>query len=80
MKITHVKPLPDRMMLLTFSSGETRLFDAAVLDGPVFSDLQNEDVFFSPVLDHGVVTWNDGEIDCDPEYMYEHSYEYSVAG
>ena len=28
-------------------------------------------------LDHGVVTWKDGEIDCSPEYMYDHSYEYA---
>ena len=25
-------------------------------------------------------TWLDGDIDCAPEFMYKHSYEYSKAG
>ena len=25
---------------------------------------------------HGALTWMDEEIDCAPEYMYEHSYAY----
>ena len=76
LKITRVKPLDDMIMLLDFSSGETRVFDATVLDGPVFRPLSNPEVFSNPVIDHGVVTWQDGEIDCAPEFMYEHSYEY----
>ena len=76
-KVVKVKPLPDHMMLLMFNNGEERLFDATTLNGPVFSALQNEDVFMTPVLDHGVVTWKDGAIDCAPEYMYKHSFEYA---
>ena len=76
-KIVEAKPLPDQMMLLTFNNGEERLFDATILSGPVFKKLQDERVFTSPVLDHGVVTWDEGEIDCAPEYMYEHSFEYA---
>ena len=79
-KVTRVKTLPDRMMLITFNNGETRLFDATQLNGPVFKALENEDVFMSPVLDHGVVTWLEGEIDCAPEYMYRNSYEYEETG
>ena len=58
-------------------NGEERLFDATILSGPVYAELQKEEVFMAPVLDHGVVTWKDGEIDCSPEYMYDHSYEYA---
>jgi hypothetical protein len=76
-KIVRVKPLPDEMMILTFNNGEDRLFDATILDGPIYADLKNEKVFMSPVLDHGVVTWKDGEIDCAPEYMYKNSFEYA---
>lgn len=25
---------------------------------------------------HGVITWMNDEIDCAPEYIYEHSFEY----
>ena len=76
-KIIRAKPLPDHMMLLIFNNGEERLFDATILNGPVFADIQNDDVFMNPILDHGVVTWKNGEIDCAPEYMYKNSFEYA---
>ena len=75
-KITDIKVLRDMMMLLTFSNGETRLFDATVLDGAAFEPLKDEAVFEGATLEYGVVTWKNGDIDCAPEYMYEHSYEY----
>ena len=77
-KVEQVKVLPDMMLLIQFNNGELRLFDATVLDGPVFEPLRDIQVFSSPVIDHGVITWKDGEIDCAPEYMYSHSYEYSM--
>ncbi len=76
LKISSLKILPDRIMLLTFLGGEVRLFDASILDGEVFEPLKDDAVFENAVLDHGVVTWMDGAIDCAPEYMYENSYEY----
>ena len=76
-KIISAEPLRDHMMLLTFASGEERLFDAEILKGEVFESLKNEDIFMNPVIDHGVVTWDNGEIDCAPEFMYENSYKYS---
>ncbi len=78
-RIEGVKVLADKIMLITFSSGETRLFDASVLEGEVYKKLDDEEVFRNAAIDHGVVTWSEGEIDCAPEFMYEHSYEYSVA-
>ncbi len=76
MKIVSVKPLNDMIILLTFSNGETRLFDAAILTGEVFEPLKNKNIFKNPIIDHGVVTWLDGQIDCSPEFMYENSYVY----
>ena len=64
------------MMILTFSSGERRLFDAAILNGPVFEPLKNPEIFQDVSVEYGVVTWMNGEIDCAPEYMYQHSYRY----
>ena len=78
-KVDRVKVLPDMIMLIHFNNGELRLFDATILDGQIFQSLRDEQVFSKPVIDHGVVTWLDGEIDCAPEYMYNHSYEYSSA-
>lgn len=78
LSILKVKVLPDYMMLITFSTGETRLFDATILKGEVFKPLKDENIFQNVTIEHGVVTWADGEIDCSPEFMYKNSYEYST--
>ena len=44
-QILSAKPLDDMMMLLTFSNGEQRLFDATILKGPAFTPLSDEKVF-----------------------------------
>ena len=77
-KVTKVKPLSDRMMLISFNNGETRLFDSTILNGPAFLALEDSSIFMSPVIDHGIVTWKNGEIDCAPEFMYNNSYEYET--
>ena len=76
-KVRQVKVLPDKMLLIRFNNGETRLFDATMLEGPAYEPLRDENVFSEPEIDHGVVTWLQGAIDCAPEYMYHHSFEYS---
>ena len=78
-RVEKVKALPDQMLLVTFNNHEERLFDASVLKGPAIELLLKQDIFSRPEIDHGVVTWNNGLIDCAPEYMYEHSYEYVEA-
>ena len=77
-RVLSVKPLPDKILLLTFNNHEQRVFDASVLDGPAFEPLMRTEIFENPKIDHGVVTWADGQIDCAPEYMYKHSYEYAI--
>ena len=74
-QVVSAKPLDD-MMILTFSTGEQRLFDAAILTGKAFSPLSDENIFKNCKVVDGVVTWLDEEIDCAPEYMYTNSYEY----
>lgn len=78
-RISEVKPLKDKMMLLKFVSGEEKLFDATILNGEAFEPLNDEKVFENAKIEHGVVTWLNGELDCSPEFMYNNSYEYSVA-
>ena len=79
-RIDSVKPLDDMIMLITFDSGEERLFDASILTGPAYAPLYEKSVFMSPEIDHGVVTWANGTIDCAPEFMFKNSYEYSHEG
>lgn len=76
-KITEVKPLKGMMLLVTFSTGEKRLFDVTRLTGGAFEPLKNENVFMHPTLFHGVISWNNGEIDIAPETVYKESYEYN---
>ena len=78
-RIENIKPLRDKMMLVTFNNGETRLFDANCLKGEVFEPLSDETVLRACTLDHGVPTWLNGEIDCAPEFIYENSCEHDTA-
>ncbi len=76
-RVSAVKALDDRMMLVTFVSGERRLYDATqLLQYPAFQPLKDEAVFRTASVDHGVVTWLDGEIDIAPETMYVTSFPY----
>ena len=61
----------DLRMLVTFATGETRLFDASpLLKMPAFAPLADPGVFRNYAIDHGVVCWSDGEIDLAPEKTY----------
>lgn len=75
-KVTDVKPLRGGMLLVSFSTGEKRLFDTTMLQGSAFAPLADEKIFNNPVLFHGVITWNNGEIDIAPETVYRDSYAY----
>lgn len=78
MQIVAVKPLSDMMMILTFASGEKRLYDASgLLAYPAFAPLSNQETFQNASIDHGVVTWSNGDIDIAPETMYQNSYPYN---
>jgi hypothetical protein len=75
-KITAAKALRGGMLLVTFSSGEQKLFDTTLLTGSAFELLKNEDIFQKFSIFHGVITWMNGEIDIAPEMVYEMSYPY----
>lgn len=75
-KVVDAKVTDYLMMLLTFSTGEKRVFDASILSGSAFEPLKDDSVFRDFRIVHGVITWMDEDIDCAPEYMYEHSYAY----
>ena len=76
-KVSEAKLLRGAMMLVTFSTGEKRLFDATKLEGGAFAPLSDESVLGDFSIFHGVMTWMNGEIDLAPETMYLESYPYS---
>ncbi|MEE3453777.1 DUF2442 domain-containing protein [Dialister sp.] len=78
LKVKAVKALRGGILLVTFSTGEERLLDTTELKGSAFKALENEDVVSHPALFHGVITWNNGEIDIAPEAAYEKSYPYTA--
>ena len=55
-RLIEAKPLKGRMLLVTFSTGEKRLFDTTKLEGSAFSPLLDDKIFNNPVLFHGVIT------------------------
>ena len=63
--------------MVTFSTGEQRLFDTTVLTGSAFEPLKEEKILANYTIFHGVVTWMNGETDIAPETMYAESYPYT---
>ena len=80
LKVLEVRCVQGGILILTFSTGEQRLFDTTILTEEVFEPLKDEAVVSHPYLEHGVVTWLNGSIDCSPEFMYENSFEYNTKG
>ena len=79
-KVKDYKILDDMMMLITFDTGEKRVFDATLLlEYPAFKPLANYEIFQSAKIDYGVLTWLDGSIDIAPEALYEKCFAYHEA-
>ena len=78
-EVSSIKILDDGMLLVEFSTGETRLFDVtSLLDkGSAFAPLSKEENRRTAKVTHGFVSWLDGEIDIAPETLYSESYKYS---
>ena len=58
-QVINAKPLDDMIMILTFSTGEQRLFDATVLEGPAFAPFSDEKICKNCKIVYGTVTWMD---------------------
>ena len=74
--------LGGRLLRVEFNDGSVKEVDLEpLLSLPAFSPLSDPAVFRAFSLDHGVVTWLDGEIDIAPEWLYDHgtSLTYSSA-
>lgn len=47
-KVKEAKPLRGGMLLVTFTTGEKRLYDTTKLQGSAFEPLKNDEVLDSP--------------------------------
>ena len=78
MVVTNVQPQKDYTLILTFASGEKKLFDARpLLAKAIYKPLNNLSFFLTAKADCGSVAWSD-EIDIAPEYLYECSLPLQV--
>lgn len=78
LKISSVRNLGNYQLVVTFNNGEINLFDGRQLlnEGEVFTPLADESVFNAYTLDYETLTWQNGEIDIAPEYVYANSSAY----
>ena len=80
LKIVHIRILDDLYMMVTFASGEKRLFDVSpLMSYPVYAPLTDPAIFLTAAVQHGMIVWSDGDIDIAPETVYEKSFPYNDA-
>lgn len=77
LEITAARYVGNLQIVVTFAGGEERLLDATEFsDMPALAPLMDERVLEDFSIDHGVLTWRNGEIDIAPEAVYDRSFEY----
>lgn len=71
--VKDVKAQSDYTLILTFSGGEKRIYNARpLLEKPIYAELKNIAFFLSAKVDGDTVIWNE-DVDIAPEHLYEHS-------
>jgi hypothetical protein len=69
--VTNVEPKEDYTLIITFITGEKKIFDMKpLLDKKNFEQLKDITLFMKAYVDGTSVSWNDS-IDIAPEYLYE---------
>ena len=76
--VIKVIPKDDFKMLVTFNTGETKIFDARpYLDKGVFTRLKNPELFKQAYVAYDTVCWP-GDLDIAPETLYDRSQALSA--
>ena len=79
LSVEAARIVDDLCMLVTFNTGETRLLDATeLLRFEAFVPLSDREIFSQFSIDHGVLTWLNGDIDIAPEGLYRRTYEFQT--
>lgn len=77
LKIIDIKVVSELCMLVTFSNGEKRIFDAKyLLQYPAYKKLEDFEVFKKAHIENGVIVWDNGAIDIGIYAVYENSFVY----
>lgn len=74
-RITGVKPLPGWHLLVTFETGERRIYNAGWAlreSGPLVLPLRDPDYFVLVRVENDTITWPNG-LDLDPAWVYVES-------
>lgn len=73
--VINVVPRKDFKLILTFASGEEKIFDGKKLFCfKTHEALKNYEFFKKAHVAYNTVVWNE-DIDAAPEYLYENSVE-----
>jgi len=74
LKVIDVKVLNHLKLLIEFSNGEKRNFDAKqLLKYPVYQDLENDEIFNNVAIENGILVWDNGKIDVGTDFLYQKS-------
>ena len=72
-QVKAVEPTKDFKLILTFKSGEKRIFDfLPMFNHKINKPLKNIRLFMKAKVHHNTVMWNNN-LDLCPEYFYENS-------
>ena len=73
LKVVACRALEPPRLRIRFGTGEVRDADLTpLLALPAFAALADERAFHSFTLDHGIVSWLDGDLDIAPEWLFDH--------
>lgn len=77
LKIIQIKIISELSMLVTFSNDEKRIFDLQeIVKYPAYEKLKNFEIFRNAYIEHGMIVWDNGNIDIAPETVYKNSFQY----
>ena len=75
--IAKAKVVAPYMFLVTFDTGEERLFDVQTLTQAIYEPLKDINTCNDFAINYGTLTWLDSSIDIAPETLYNLSIPYS---
>lgn len=80
LKIVSFKVVSELCMLVTFSNGEKKIFDAKYLISyPAYKSLEDFDIFSNAKIENGILVWDNGKIDIGVYEVYNNSFVYEQA-
>ena len=77
LKVVEIKIVEKLCMIVVFSNGEKKIFDATnLLKMPAYEKLKDETIFENVKIENGIITWDNGNIDIGTETVYNESFDY----